>query len=215
VLIGNCRAGFISREARNKPAWPRKQAQRFRQGGQAIALPALQKKMQGIMVEQRTGPNMNTEKNRKHLKRIPVRLPLDKPVIYFVSAVLEDRRRIFVSKDIVNASLSVLRNVAAKQRWNVYVYCFMPDHVHLVVSPRADRCASLSLFMTAFKSGVTRKLHAMDIKGDVWQDEFFDHLLRSDENFIEKCEYVRLNPVRRGLAEKVEDYPYTGSIEVL
>ena len=42
--------------------------------------------------------------------------------------------------------------------------------------------------------------------GPVWQEESFDHMLRSNESFEEKLEYIRRNPVRRGLVSKPEDY---------
>jgi len=42
--------------------------------------------------------------------------------------------------------------------------------------------------------------------GPVWQEESFDHVLRSEESFEEKLEYIRQNPVRRGLVTRPEDY---------
>jgi hypothetical protein len=42
--------------------------------------------------------------------------------------------------------------------------------------------------------------------GPVWQEESLDHVLRSQESFEEKLEYIRQNPVRRGLARRPEDY---------
>jgi hypothetical protein len=42
--------------------------------------------------------------------------------------------------------------------------------------------------------------------GPVWQEESFDHVLRNDGSFQEKLEYIRQNPVRRGLIAKPEDY---------
>jgi hypothetical protein len=44
--------------------------------------------------------------------------------------------------------------------------------------------------------------------GPVWQEESFDHVLRSQASLEEKVEYLRQNPVRRGLARKPEDYPW-------
>jgi len=44
--------------------------------------------------------------------------------------------------------------------------------------------------------------------GALWQDESFDHVLRSNESFDEKLEYIRQNPVRRALAAKPEEYPW-------
>jgi hypothetical protein len=42
--------------------------------------------------------------------------------------------------------------------------------------------------------------------GPVWQEESFDHVLRSNESFEENLEYIRQNPVRRGLVIRPEDY---------
>ena len=42
--------------------------------------------------------------------------------------------------------------------------------------------------------------------GPVWQEESFDHALRSAESLKEKIEYIRQNPVRRGLVARPEDY---------
>jgi hypothetical protein len=46
----------------------------------------------------------------------------------------------------------------------------------------------------------------MERDGPVWQEESFDHVLRTSENLKEKIEYIRQNPVRRGLVAKAEDY---------
>ena len=42
--------------------------------------------------------------------------------------------------------------------------------------------------------------------GPVWEEESFDHVLRSDESLEDKREYIRQNPVRAGLAKRPEDY---------
>jgi len=51
--------------------------------------------------------------------------------------------------------------------------------------------------------------------GAVWQEEFFDHVLRSEESYEEKREYILLNPVRANLTKTVEDWPWQGEIEAL
>jgi REP-associated tyrosine transposase len=42
--------------------------------------------------------------------------------------------------------------------------------------------------------------------GPVWQDESFDHVLRSEESLREKADYIRMNPVRKGLVQTPEEY---------
>ena len=44
------------------------------------------------------------------------------------------------------------------------------------------------------------------VSGPVWQDESFDHVLRSEESLHEKIEYIRMNPVRKGLVQRPEEY---------
>jgi hypothetical protein len=45
-------------------------------------------------------------------------------------------------------------------------------------------------------------------KGHVWQDESFDRVLRSDEQINSKVLYICENPVRKGLVNFVDDYPW-------
>lgn len=49
---------------------------------------------------------------------------------------------------------------------------------------------------------------ALNRNGRVWQDESFDHVLRSDESLNAKTDYVRQNPVRKGLVARPEDYKW-------
>ena len=49
----------------------------------------------------------------------------------------------------------------------------------------------------------------------VWQEEFFDHVLRSSESYAEKWTYVRENPVRADLVKKSNEWPWQGEIESL
>jgi len=52
-------------------------------------------------------------------------------------------------------------------------------------------------------------------KARFWQPGFFDHVLRSDESYAEKWNYVRDNPVRAGLVKAADDWPYQGEIVVI
>jgi len=49
-------------------------------------------------------------------------------------------------------------------------------------------------------------------KGRIWEEGFFDHVLRSNESYSQKWNYVRKNPVRAGLVKSVTDWPYQGEI---
>ena len=142
---------------------------------------------------------------RKHLTRIPVWLPLDAPVTYYVTACCARRQWIFDNASTVRIALESLQLIEARLGWRVAKVCFMPDHVHLLVSPQLEREQSLSQLMQRWKTSVTLWLGR-----EIWQLEFFDHLLRSDEKLEQKWNYIRENPVRAGLYERAEDYDYSG-----
>jgi len=44
------------------------------------------------------------------------------------------------------------------------------------------------------------------------ESDFYDHIIRRDQSFAHQIRYIVNNPVRRGLVENWEDYPFTGSI---
>lgn len=86
----------------------------------------------------------------------------------------------------------------------------MPDHVHLLFLPLRDENDwpfPLVDIMQCMKGATAHRINKLlHRSGPVWEEESFDHVLRSDENLKEKAEYIRQNPVRRGLAQKPEDY---------
>jgi REP element-mobilizing transposase RayT len=91
-------------------------------------------------------------------------------------------------------------------QYELYVTVVMPDHVHLILTPRIDESAkeivSLVEIMRAIKGAsahmINRRLGRI---GPVWQEESFDHVLRTSENLDAKIDYVLQNPVRKGLVD--------------
>ncbi len=76
----------------------------------------------------------------------------------------------------------------------------MPDHIHLLVSVSED--SSLSLVIGMWKHWL-KFTQSID-----WQRNFFDHRVRDEENMKQKAEYILQNPVRAGLVENSQDWPY-------
>jgi hypothetical protein len=68
-----------------------------------------------------------------------------------------------------------------------------------------------------FESGISDRRRAE--RGELWQARFFDRALRSVKEYNDKVEYIHLNAVKAGLAERPEDWPwssvreYSGSIQ--
>jgi REP element-mobilizing transposase RayT len=97
-------------------------------------------------------------------------------------------------------------------RYQLHAAVIMPDHVHLLLTPLRDQEGwpiGLPAAMKALKGSSARSINRLAGRvGPVWQEESFDHALRSDESFSQKLEYIRQNPVRSGLVRKPEEYPW-------
>jgi REP element-mobilizing transposase RayT len=80
----------------------------------------------------------------------------------------------------------------------------MPNHVHLIATPYDD--SSLEKIMERVKRVSSHRIKAMLHIREVWEREYFDHMLRSHESMRTKSEYICENPLRAGLASRPEDW---------
>ena len=135
------------------------------------------------------------------------------PRIYFVTIVAENRKPIFLDERVAIATINCLKKLRTEFQFNVYVYCLMPDHFHALIGP-GDSGRTLGGLCGGFKSLSTREYWRWH-DGKLWQRQFFDHIIRNREDFDETLEYIRLNPVRRGLVERAKDWPYTERLDYL
>ncbi len=88
----------------------------------------------------------------------------------------------------------------------------MPDHVHLIFTALRDAHGNtygLAEIMNGIKGASAHGVNkALGRHGQVWQDESFDHILRSHESLGDTIHYIRENPVRKGLVAPGQDYPW-------
>jgi REP element-mobilizing transposase RayT len=97
------------------------------------------------------------------------------------------------------------------RKYSLYATVVMPDHVHLICLPLTDNNGSISIpeITRTIKSESAHRINKALIRtGRVWQDESFDHVLRGDESLRKKTLYILENPVRAGLAEIPDQYPW-------
>jgi putative transposase len=105
--------------------------------------------------------------------------------------------------------IEALRALADSRGHQVYVYCLMPDHVHLLIGVGAQE--SLIGFVQAWKSQCYRRRRTLGHPAVFWQRGFWDHALRTDEDIRAAALYILCNPVRKGLVDDFRAYPLCGS----
>ena len=130
--------------------------------------------------------------------------------IYFVTACSRNRQPIFGNAEVHDALRAFGEAGPQHGAW-LGAYVLMPDHLHAFVAVDHQRMA-LSAWMKSLKNSLSRVLRRGGIAAPHWQKGFFDHILRSDESYAQKWEYVRENPVRAGLVQRWEEWPYVGEL---
>ena len=146
------------------------------------------------------------------IKRRPQRLDLiySSEPVYFVTFCTRNWQRI---RNLAKAKVAL--EAYAQRGINEFGvalgrYVIMPDHVHLFV------CGDPEFVLSTWVAGLKRAISkALGMRGEFWQTTFFDHILRSDESYPAKWEYVCENPVRAGLVRESEDWRYQGEPVVI
>ena len=129
--------------------------------------------------------------------------------------VVAGRRAVLANAEAHGILRGLWERSAELNGWWVGDYLLMPDHVHFFA--RASRAADpMRKWIQMWKSVSARELaKRRELDGPIWQKDYFDRYVRSGENYSEKWSYVEANPVRAGLVDKPEAWPYRGRIHVL
>ena len=131
-------------------------------------------------------------------------------VSYFVTFKTHDRQTLFRDDGIVDLVLRQCRRAAEERGFDVLAFCFMPEHLHLVVRGRLDTSDAKAFFrLTKQYSGF---YFAKQHEGRrLWQRYGHDRIIRDDVELLDRLRYVVRNPVAAGLVDRPEDYPFWGS----
>ena len=135
----------------------------------------------------------------------------DRPI--HVTICTHNKQRIFTSKTNAETVVSELPKSANDLGFRVLCYCLMPDHLHVILASGASGYP-LSKFLNIFKGRTTAILRQREGLNKVWQRSGFDHVIRADEDLRAVIEYILDNPVRKGMVEKANEYPYSRCLEV-
>ena len=96
--------------------------------------------------------------------------------------------------------------------FNLFIAAVMVDHVHLILFPlevEDGQWRDLSQITKGMKGASARAINRLlNRTGNVWQDESYDRIIRNEREMRQTWDYIYLNPVRAGLVEEAEDYPF-------
>lgn len=125
---------------------------------------------------------------------------------FVVTTVTDARQTLFADQAIANVAIDELNSLST-QTVVSHAWVLMPDHLHWMFELRES--FGLSRVMQVFKSRSAVRINRVRRRAEpVWQAGFHDHRLRNTEDFLAQARYIVANPLRRGLVERIEDYPH-------
>ncbi|HHT9110109.1 MAG TPA: REP-associated tyrosine transposase [Candidatus Brocadiaceae bacterium] len=135
---------------------------------------------------------------------------------YSVTTCIEGKRPLLVPDslrplaDVRTAQVieNCIRWLHEQKRWNCRGYVVMPDHVHVIFLLGESQI--LSGVVSSFGKYTAKKLNELSgQKGRVWQHGFYDHCLRDEKSYMRHLRYIYENPVRKGLVQYPEEWPFS------
>ncbi len=105
-------------------------------------------------------------------------------------------------------------------KYRLWAAVVMPDHVHLLLTPKEKAEGgyfSLTEILHSLKSFTGNKINnVLNRQGTLWQEDFFNRIVRDEKEFLEKWNYIRNNPVKKELCQRPEEwdafYEYQGPL---
>jgi putative transposase len=106
----------------------------------------------------------------------------------------------------------LLGRAVRKKDMRLLAYCLMPNHLHFLLQPRKDD--DLARFMQWLTSIHAKELHTWrgtTGRGAIYQANYHSSVVDTDTYFYRAARYVESNPVRAGLAERAESWPWSSA----
>ena len=120
------------------------------------------------------------------------------------------KQQTFFSDEDYQAYIDLVASAKEIAGVEIWAYCLMPNHVHLVVVPESKHSLA-SLFRDAHRRYTRRINFREGWRGHLWQERFFSSVM--DENYLlAAVRYVELNPVRAGLCKRPQDWPWSSTL---
>ena len=129
---------------------------------------------------------------------------------YFITICAHMQRNLFQRDEVADLMVATLVKYGDAGEFELHEYVVMPNHIHLLLSLNDQQ--ELGRVVQSIKGGFSHSLRKHGVAFPVvWQQRYYDRRVRDADEFAQFSQYVRQNPVRKGLAEVPEDYPHSSA----
>lgn len=117
------------------------------------------------------------------------------------------RQQTFFSNSDYRAYLDLLACHMAESGTELWAYCLMPNHVHLILLPHNEN--GLAKLLQRTHSRYARRVNsAHDWRGHLWQERFHSFVM-DEQHLLAAVRYVEMNPVRAGLCRRADEWRWS------
>jgi len=129
------------------------------------------------------------------------------PRTFFVTTRTASGRSLFQTDRMAALFIEVLRSYMRAGKMTVHDFVIMPNHIHILMTVPGEM--SIEKAMQLIKGGFSfRANKELGFRGEVWQRGYSDVRILDDKSFQQHREYIENNPVKAGLANTPDEYPF-------
>ncbi len=126
---------------------------------------------------------------------------------FFATTKASMGRRLFQSERNAGLLIDVMRSLVAEHKFILHDFVVKPDHLHLLLT--ISDGMTIEKAMQLIKGRFSRRLREEYGRlGEIWQRGFTDSQVLDRKSFVQHQAYIALNPVKAGLANSAEEYPF-------
>ncbi len=134
-----------------------------------------------------------------------------KGAAFFFTVVTEHRRRVFSSFENIRLIGLALDHVKEKHPFEMDAFVILPDHIHCIWT-MPEGIDDFSTRWRLVKSYFTKRCRT---NGKIWQDRFWEHQIRDEDDFTRHVEYIHYNPVKHGYAKSPIEWVHSSFREAV
>ena len=127
---------------------------------------------------------------------------------FFVTSSIAEKRNLLQSNRSAGLFISVLYDYRARRKFRLHEFVVMPDHFHLLLS--VDYGMTIERAVQFIKGGFAfRAGRELGFGAPVWQKGFSEVRVLDAVVYFGIAEYIRNNPVKRGLVSQTAEFPHS------
>ena len=154
-----------------------------------------------------------------------MRISIDTPA-YFFTSVAHNRLPIFQTDKLKKIMCEALDEARRSADLLLFSYVLMPDHNHIITDNKREPSDTLRFLngisakriLDHLKANALESLEKLRMyekkkgyKYSVWEHHPDKFLITSESTFMQKVNYIHMNPVKAGLVEHPDDYLYSSA----